>query len=50
MKVLAERSVRVRDVATVMQLHDDQARASRLLASLVRDGLVVQDDEWCRLP
>ena len=50
MKVLAERSVRVRDVATVMQLRDDQARASRLLASLVRDGLVVQDDEWCRLP
>ena len=50
MKVLAERGVRVADVPKVMQLHGDRMRAERLLASLVRDGLVARDEEWCRLP
>jgi hypothetical protein len=27
----------------------DAVRAARLVDSLVRDGLVAIDDEWCRL-
>jgi len=50
MKALAERGVRVQDVAHVMQLRGDTPRAAKLLASLERDGLVVREDEWCRLP
>ena len=48
MRVLAERGVRRDDVAAAMQV--DTLRAARLLHSLVRDGLVVAEDEWCRLP
>ena len=50
MKALAERGVRVQEVADVMQLRGDKPRAAKLLASLERDGLVVREDEWCRLP
>lgn len=49
MRVLAERGVRRCDVAIAMQL-EDSGRADRLLVDLVRDGLVVVDDDWCRLP
>lgn len=49
MRVLAERGVRRHDVASAMQL-EDSARADRLLDDLVRDGLVVVDGGWCRLP
>jgi len=48
MRALAERGVRRGDVAAAMQV--DAARAARLLDSLVRDGLVVADGEWCQLP
>jgi A/G-specific adenine glycosylase len=50
LKTLAARGVRVADVANVMQLGDDTRRATRLVQSLERDGLVVVDGEWCRLP
>lgn len=50
MKVLAERGVRRRDVSGSMGLQGDSQRATRLLESLVRDGLVIIDGEWCRLP
>jgi len=50
LRVLAERGVRVGEVAKVMRLGDDTSRAARLVQSLVRDGLVVVDGEWCRLP
>ena len=38
------------NVANAMQLGDDTRRAARLLQTLERDGLVVVDGEWCRLP
>lgn len=50
MRELAERNVHRADVATAMMLGTDSARAARLLDSLVRDGLVVVDGGWCRLP
>lgn len=50
MKVLAERSARRSELASVMGFPSDDIRATRLLDSLVRDGLVVVDGEWCRLP
>ena len=49
MRVLAERGVHRRDVSSAMQL-SDAVRAERLLDALVRDGLVVVEGEWCRLP
>lgn len=48
MRVLAERGVSRSEVRDVMDV--DSARAARLLDSLVRDGLVVVDGDWCRLP
>ncbi|NCX59973.1 MAG: A/G-specific adenine glycosylase [Actinobacteria bacterium] len=50
MKMLTTSGVRVADVASVMKLGDDDRRAWRLVQSLERDGLVVVDGEWCRLP
>ncbi|MFZ9623233.1 MAG: A/G-specific adenine glycosylase [Ilumatobacteraceae bacterium] len=50
MKALAERGVRRVDVARVMKLRGDSKRATRLLQSLVRDGLVEIRGDWCRLP
>ncbi len=50
MKMLAERGVRVNEVSSAMHLQHDTTRATRLLASLVQDGLVVVDGDWCRLP
>ncbi|MGA1442383.1 MAG: A/G-specific adenine glycosylase, partial [Ilumatobacteraceae bacterium] len=50
MKALAERGVRRVDVARVMKLSDDSKRATRLLQSLVRDGLVEIRGDWCHLP
>ena len=50
MKTLAERGVKRDDVVRVMNLNGDTSRATRLLESLVRDGLVVVHDGWCRLP
>jgi hypothetical protein len=32
-----------------MGLSGDDQRAARLLATLVQDGLVAVDGEWCRL-
>ena len=49
MKLLAERGVRSDERARVMGVATDDARAMRLLDSLVRDGLVVVDGETCRL-
>ena len=50
LRALAEHGVRVNDVPRVMRLDDDKERAERLLASLVRDGLVSCHDDWCQLP
>ena len=50
MKALAERGVRRVDVARVMKLRGDSKRATRLLQSLVRDGLVEIRGDWCHLP
>ena len=50
MKTLAERGVKQEEVVRVMNLNGDTSRATRLLESLVRDGLVVVHDGWCRLP
>lgn len=47
---LAAGSLRRGEVVAVMLLDSDEPRANRLLDSLVRDGLVVVDGEWCRLP
>ena len=49
MKALAERGVQRNEVARVMGVATDEARAMRLLESLVRDGLVVVEDGICRL-
>ncbi|MEY3615632.1 MAG: A/G-specific adenine glycosylase [Actinomycetota bacterium] len=49
MKALAERGVQRDDVARVMGVATDEARAMRLIESLVRDGLVVVEDGICRL-
>lgn len=50
MRRLAAGSLRRGEVVAVMLLDSDEPRANRLLDSLVRDGLVVVDGEWCRLP
>jgi len=47
MRALTQRGVRRADAAKTMDVDDD--RAARLVDSLVRDGLVVVDDDWCRL-
>jgi A/G-specific adenine glycosylase len=47
MRALTERGVRRADVGKTMNV--DAVRAARLVDSLVRDGLVAIDDEWCRL-
>lgn len=47
---LAAGSLQRDEVVAVMSLAGDEPRADRLLDSLVRDGLVVVDGEWCRLP
>ena len=49
MKVLAERGVHSDEVASAMGLSSDNQRAARLLKTLVHDGLVAVDGEWCRL-
>lgn len=49
MKVLAERGVHSDEVASAMGLSSDDQRAARLLKTLVHDGLVAVDGEWCRL-
>lgn len=49
LKKLTEQGVRANDVADVMRLSSDSGRAERLLHSLVRDGLVAIDGDWCRL-
>jgi len=48
LRMLSERGVPRSEVRDVMGV--DSARAARLLDSLVRDGLVVVDGDWCRLP
>ena len=47
LRSLTERRVRRSDAATTMSVDED--RAARLVDSLVRDGLVAIDGEWCRL-
>jgi A/G-specific adenine glycosylase len=48
MRQLTECAVRRDEVTTHMKV--DAHRANRLLDSLVNDGLVVVDGDWCRLP
>ena len=50
MRRLAAGRLRRGEVGAVMLLESDEPRARRLLDSLVRDGLVVVEGEWCRLP
>lgn len=50
LRSLVERAVRIEEAADVMRIGGDAGRADRLVASLVRDGLVVVDAGWCRLP
>ena len=48
MRQLTERAVHRDEVTVHMKV--EARRAKRLLDSLVNDGLVVVDGEWCRLP
>lgn len=49
LRALATAAVPCSDVANVMRLTDQPVRANRLVDSLIRDGLVVREDDWCRL-
>lgn len=50
LRALATAAVPCGDAAIVMRLTDQPVRAGRLVDSLIRDGLVVREDGWYRLP